>query len=102
MEEEGIIIVSSGVSWLLDRLRRVAQDRLDDITLKVAEGVPLHEYGNFLGRRREAKRWVDFMISDVFEEFQQAEDNALEDDGLEEMPTDEDEHSYNVGGEDDG
>jgi len=88
-EGEGQIIVGSGVSWLLDRLKRTAQDRLDDITLKIAEGVPLHEYGNFLGRRREAKRWVDFMISDIFEEFQQAEDAALEDDELEEMPDDE-------------
>ena len=44
-----------------------------------------------VGRRKEAKRWVAFMISEVFEEFQQAEDSALEDEGLEEMPDDSEE-----------
>ena len=88
-EGEGKIIVGSGVSWLLDKMKRVAQERLDFLTLGIADGVPLHEYGPMVGRRKEAKRWVDFMISEVFEEFQQAEDAALEDDGLEEMPGDE-------------
>jgi len=88
-EGEGKIIIGSGVSWLLEKLQRVAQDRLDYLTEGIADGVPLHEYGPMVGRRKEAKRWVSFMISEVFEEFQQAEDSALEDDGLEEMPDDE-------------
>ncbi len=89
MEGEGKIIVGSGVSWLLDKLQRVAQERLDFLTEGIADGVPLHEYGAMVGRRKEAKRWADFMISEVFEEFQQAEDSALEEDELEEMPEDE-------------
>ena len=89
--EERIIEVNSGVSWLLDRLKTIAQDRLDLLTEGIADGVPLHEYGAMVGRRKEAKRWVAFMISEVFEEFQQAEDSALEDEGLEEMPDDSEE-----------
>lgn len=87
--DEKIIVVNSGVSWLLDRLKAVAKERLDILTEGISDGVPLHEYGAMLGRRKEAKRWVDFTISEIFEEFQKAEDSALEEDGLEEMPDDE-------------
>ncbi len=86
MADEGQIIVGSGISWLLDTLMTKAQDRLDLLTEGIADGVPLHEYGAMVGRRKEAKRWVDFMIKEVFEEFQQAEEASLDDDGLEEMP----------------
>ncbi len=86
MANEGEIIVGSGVSWLLDTLKAKAQDRLDLLTEGIADGVPLHEYGAMVGRRKEAKRWVDFMISEVFEEFQQAEEASLDEDGLAEMP----------------
>jgi len=82
----GEIIVESGVSWLRDKLNQVAQDRLDFLTEGIADGVPLHEYTAMVGRRKEAKRWVDFVLTEIFQEFQQADDAALESDGLEEMP----------------
>ncbi len=85
---EGEIIVGSGISWIYDKLRAVAQERLDVLTEGIAEGVPLHEYGAMVGRRKEAKRWVDFVLQEVFAEFQQAEESSLDDDGLEEMPGD--------------
>ncbi len=85
---EGEIIVGSGISWIYDKLRAVAQERLDVLTEGIAEGVPLHEYGAMVGRRKEAKRWVDFVLQEVFAEFQQAEESSLDADGLEEMPSD--------------
>lgn len=85
---EGEIIVGSGISWIYDKLRAVAQERLDILTEGIAEGVPLHEYGAMVGRRKEAKRWVDFVLQEIFTEFQQAEEASLDDDGLEEMPGD--------------
>jgi hypothetical protein len=85
---EGEIIVGSGISWIYDKLRAVAQERLDILTEGIAEGVPLHEYGAMVGRRKEAKRWVDFVLQEIFTEFQQAEESSLDDDGLEEMPGD--------------
>ncbi len=85
---EGEIIVGSGISWIYDKLRAVAQERLDILTEGIAEGVPLHEYGAMVGRRKEAKRWVDFVLQEIFTEFQQAEEASLDGDGLEEMPGD--------------
>ena len=86
--EEPEIIVGSGISWIYDKLRAVAKDRLDILTEGIAEGVPLHEYGAMVGRRKEAKRWVDFVLLEIFEEFQKAEESSLDEDGLAEMPDD--------------
>lgn len=86
---EGEIIVGSGISWIYDKLRSVAQERLDHLTEGIGDGVPLHEYGAMVGRRKEAKRWVDFVLQEIFAEFQQAEEASLDEDGLEEMPTDD-------------
>ncbi len=89
MSEEGEIIVGSGISWIYDKLRAVAKERLDILTEGIADGVPLHEYGPLVGRRKEAKRWVDFVLKEIFEEFQNAEEASLDEDGLEEMPSDD-------------
>lgn len=83
------IIVGSGISWIYDKLRAVAKDRLDILTEGIADGVPLHEYGAMVGRRKEAKRWVDFVLQEIFAEFQQAEEASMEEDGLEELPDDD-------------
>lgn len=88
-EGEGQIAVVSGISWLLATLQAKAEDRLEHLKEGIAEGVPLEEYAAMVGRYKEAKRWSAFMISETFEEFQQAEEASLEDEGLEEMPTDE-------------
>ena len=88
-EGEGQIVVESGISWLLATLQARAEDRLAHLREGIAEGVPMEEYQQLVGRYKEAKRWKEFMISEVFEEFQKAEDSALEEDGLEEMPGDE-------------
>lgn len=85
-EGEGKIVVGSGISWLLEKLKSVAEDRVAFLQEGCADGVPLEEYAAMVGRYKEAKRWREFVISEIFEEFQQAEDNALENDGLEEMP----------------
>ena len=85
---EGQIIVGSGISWIYDKLRAVAQERVDFLTEAIGDGVPLHEYGNMVGRRKEAKRWTDFVLQEIFAEFQQAEEASLDADGLEEMPSD--------------
>jgi len=87
-EQEKQIIVGSGVSWLLEKLQQKALDRLEHLKEGIADGVPRDEYEAMCGRYAEAKRWHKFMISEVFEEFQQAEDNSLEDDDLEEMSDD--------------
>jgi len=89
MSEEGKIIVGSGISWIYDKLRAVAQERVDILTEGIADGVPLHEYGAMVGRRKEARRWVDFVLQEIFQEFQQAEEASLDDDGLAEMPDDD-------------
>ncbi len=85
----GQIIVGSGISWIYDKLRAVAQDRVIFLTEGIGDGVPLHEYAAMVGRRKEAKRWVDFVLKEIFEEFQQAEEASLDEDGLEEMPDDD-------------
>jgi hypothetical protein len=85
---EGEIIVESGVSWLRDTLMKVAQERLDLLTEGIADGVPLHEYTAMVGRRKEAKRWVNITLPELFIQFQEADDAAFEQDGLEEMPDD--------------
>lgn len=82
------IIVGSGISWIYDKLRAVAQERVDWLVQTMAQGVPLHEYGNFVGRHHEARRWVDFVLKEIFEEFQNAEEASLDEDGLEELPDD--------------
>lgn len=84
-EGEGKIVVGSGVSWLLEKLQVVAEERYEYLKEGMADGVPRDEYEAMVGRCKEAKRWKKFVISEIFEEFQQAEDNALENDGLEEM-----------------
>ena len=83
------IVSGSGISWLLGTLQAKAEDRLEYLKEGIAEGVPREEYEQMVGRYKEAKRWRDFMFKETFAEFQQAEESALEDDELEEMPTDE-------------
>ena len=82
---EGEIIVESGVSWLRDELQKTANERLEHLREGIAEGVPLHEYSAMVGRYKEAKRWANIIFPEIFAEFQNADDNAFEQDGLEEM-----------------
>lgn len=83
---EGEIIVESGVSWLRDTLMKMAEDRVEFLKEGIADGVPLHEYGGMVGRYKEAKRLLNISLPEIFEQFQQADDDAFEQDGLEEMP----------------
>lgn len=85
------IVSGGGISWLLETLQGKAVERLEFLKEGIAEGVPREEYEQMVGRYKEAKRWRDFMFKDTFDEFQQAEESALEDDELEEMPEDDDE-----------
>jgi len=89
MSEEGKITIDSGVSWLLAKMQDYATDRLEFLKEGIADGVPLEEYAAMVGRYKEAKRWKQFVIEDIFAEFQQAEESQLEDEGLAEMPDDD-------------
>ncbi len=82
---EGEIIVEGGLSWLRDKLEEIAADRCEHLKSGIADGVPLHEYGGMCGRYREAKRWRDIEIPELFAEFDKADDDSFEADGLEEM-----------------
>lgn len=82
----GEIIVESGLSWLRDRITQAATDRCTILQEGIADGVPQEEYRQMVGRYREAKRWRDIIIPEIFDEFQQADDAAFEQDALEEMP----------------
>lgn len=88
-EGKGQIEVASSVSWLLENLQMKAEERLEFLKEGIAEGVPREEYEQMVGRYKEAKRWKEFMFADTFAEFQAAEESVLEDDGLEEMPDDD-------------
>jgi len=70
----GTIEVVTGVSWLHDKLRQIAQDRIDVLKDGIAEGVPLHEYQAMVGRYKEAKRLLNITLPEIFEEFYQAEE----------------------------
>ena len=87
-QSEGKVIAGSGVSWLLEQLQQKAYERMEYLKEGIAEGIPRDEYEQMVGRYKEAKRWHDFMFSETFAEFQQAEESVLEDDVLEEMPDD--------------
>jgi len=89
MADEGQIQIDSGVSWLMNRLQGYATERMEFLKEGIAEGVPRAEYEAMVGRYKEAKRWRTFVIEDIFGEFQQTEESQLEDEGLEEMPTDD-------------
>jgi len=89
MANDSEIVIASGISWLLHRFRREAEDRLEYLKEGIAEGIPREEYEQMVGRYKEAKRWHTFVIAEVFEEFQSAEDDALEAEPLEEMPDSE-------------
>ncbi len=80
---ESEITVVSGVSWLHDTLRERAQERIDVLQEGIAEGVPLHEYQAMVGRYKEAKRQINIVLPELFEEFYQAETES--DDELEEL-----------------
>jgi len=82
---EGEIIVESGLSWLHDKLISVASERCDHLKDGIAEGVPMNEYAAMVGRYKEAKRWRDIEIPEIFDTFQKADDDSFERDGLEEM-----------------
>jgi len=70
----GEIEVVTGVSWLHDKLRQVAQDRIDILKEGIADGVPLHEYQAMVGRYKEAKRQLSIVLPEIFTEFYQAEE----------------------------
>lgn len=74
----GEIEVVTGVSWLHDKLREVAQERIEVLREGIAEGVPLHEYQAMVGRYKEAKRQLSIVLPETFTEFYQAEEAADE------------------------
>ena len=72
---EADVKVESGVSWLHDKLRAEAQDRIDILKEGIAEGVPLHEYQAMVGRYKEAKRQLSIVLPEIFADFYQAEED---------------------------
>jgi len=70
----GNIEVVSGVSWLHDKLRERAKERVEFLKEGIAEGVPLHEYAAMVGRYKEANRLLNIYLPELFTEFYQAEE----------------------------
>lgn len=77
------VAIPSGISWLHDRMIRMAEERVETLKEGIAEGVPLHEYGGMVGRYKEAKRQLSIVIPELFEEFNVMDDD--EEDGLEDL-----------------
>jgi len=75
---EAEIRVASGVSWLQSQLTALAEDRVATLQEGIAEGVPLEEYRQMVGRYKEAKRQLTIVIPELFKEFYQAEETEDE------------------------
>ena len=81
---EGIeAAVPSGVSWLHDRMVAKATERVELLKEGIADGVPIHEYQAMVGRYKEAKRQLTFVIPELFEDFYVADES--EESSLEEL-----------------
>ena len=74
----GELEVVTGVSWLHDKLRKKAEERIAILQEGIADGVPLHEYQAMVGRYKEAKRQLSIVLPEIFTEFYQAEESADE------------------------
>ena len=68
------LTVTGGVSWLNAKLNTMLEDRKDFLAHGIAQGVPTEEYQQMVGRYRETKRMIG-EISELFIEFQQADDD---------------------------
>ena len=68
----------SGVSWLHDKLKSILSDRKESLASGIANGVPLEEYRQMVGRYRETDRMLGTTLPELFHEFYQSEDDDLE------------------------
>ena len=83
-EEE--LILEGGLSWLHGTLKTLAADRCAFLQEGIAEGVPVEEYRQMVGRYKEAKRFRDDVVPELFQAFAAADEEDLDnDDGLKEM-----------------
>lgn len=74
------IKVGSSVSWTFDRLRQALNDRIDFLREGVTNAVvPYEEYGQIVGRIKELKRMRDDVLTDIFAELGEDEDDETED-----------------------
>lgn len=66
-----------GVSWLYSKLNAQFTDRIDFLAHHIANGVPVEEYKQMVGRYREVNR-INDNLSELFEEFNKSEDETGE------------------------
>jgi hypothetical protein len=69
------IQVFSGVSWLHDRLVKDINERIRWLEENLGKGVPLHEYGNFVGRIKELRRTRDDLVPEAFKDLSGSDDD---------------------------
>jgi hypothetical protein len=72
------IQVFSGVSWLHDRLVKDINERIRFLEESLGKGVPIHEYGNFVGRIKELKRTRDGLLPEAFKDLSGSDDDDEE------------------------
>lgn len=74
------IKVRSSVSWTFDRLRIAINERIESLREGVTNVVvPFEEYGQIVGRIKELKRMRDDVLTEVFAELSEDEDEEEED-----------------------